>query len=141
VRGFGLKKGALASSVAHDSHNVIAVGVNDQDLWEAVEEVSPMGGGIAVTCDHHVLANAPLNVAGLMSLDPLESLVLQLREVNKAASALGCALADPFMSLSFRALPVIPELKLTDMGLVDGGASGLAPLFVDDAEGQDSRSS
>jgi adenine deaminase len=141
VRGFGLKKGALASSVAHDSHNVIAVGVSDQDLWEAAEEVRHLGGGIAVTCNHRVLANVPLKVAGLMSLGPLESLVAQLREANKAASALGCALAEPFMSLSFLALPVIPELKLTDMGLVNVGTSSLVPLFVDDAEGQGSKSS
>ena len=81
----------------------------------------------------------PLEVAGLMAWEPLERLVAQLGEVNKAASILGCTAADPFMSLSFLALPVIPELKLTDMGLVDVNTSSLVPLFVDDAERQDSR--
>jgi adenine deaminase len=132
VRGFGLKQGALASSIAHDSHNVITVGVNDRDLFRSVEEVRAMGGGIAVTSDGKILARTPLEVAGLMSREPLEKLVEQLSEVNRAASSLGCAIPEPFMSLSFLALPVIPELKLTDMGLVDVKKFSLVPLFVDD---------
>ncbi|UCF57140.1 MAG: adenine deaminase [Deltaproteobacteria bacterium] len=132
VRGFGLKQGALASSIAHDSHNVITVGVNDRDLFRSVEEVRAMGGGIAVTSDGKILARTPLEVAGLMSREPLEKLVEQLSEVNRAASFLGCAIPEPFMSLSFLALPVIPELKLTDMGLVDVKKFSLVPLFVDD---------
>ena len=132
VRGFGLRKGALASSIAHDSHNVIAVGVSDRDLCKSVEEVRLLGGGIAVVSDDKVLAKVPLEVAGLMSREPLDKLVEQLSEVNRAASSLGCTLPEPFMSLSFLALPVIPELKLTDMGLVDVKKLSLVPLFVDD---------
>ena len=132
VRGFGLREGALASSIAHDSHNVIAVGVSDRDLYKSVEEVRLLGGGIAVASDDKVLAKVPLEVAGLMSREPLDKLVEQLSEVNRAASSLGCTLPEPFMSLSFLALPVIPELKLTDMGLVDVKKLSLVPLFVDD---------
>ena len=132
VRGFGLRKGALASSIAHDSHNVIAVGVSDRDLCKSVEEVRLLGGGIAVASDDKVLAKVPLEVAGLMSREPLDKLVKQLSDVNRAASSLGCTLPEPFMSLSFLALPVIPELKLTDMGLVDVKKFSLVPLFVDD---------
>ncbi|MCJ7595704.1 MAG: adenine deaminase [Desulfobacterales bacterium] len=130
VRGFGLKKGALASSVAHDSHNVIAVGVGDADLFRAVEEVRRMGGGLVAASGDKVLARVPLQVAGLMSTEPLGPLTEQLEKVNQAARSLGCTLSDPFMALSFLALPVIPELKLTDRGLVDVKEFRLVPLFV-----------
>jgi adenine deaminase len=131
VRGFGLKEGALASSVAHDSHNVIAVGVTDKDLCRAVEEVREMGGGMVVVTDDKVLARTPLEVAGLMSVAPLEKLTQQLEGLNRAAASLGCTLPEPFMSLSFLALPVIPELKLTDMGLVDVNRFNMVSLFLD----------
>ncbi|MGD9034299.1 MAG: adenine deaminase [Desulfobacteraceae bacterium] len=132
VRGFGLRRGALASSIAHDSHNLIAVGVNDPEIWRSIEEVKKMGGGIAVIDDEKVLATVPLEVAGLMSGDSLEGLIEKLDEVNRAASSLGCTVPEPFMSLSFLALPVIPELKLTDLGLVDVEEFSLVPLFVDE---------
>lgn len=131
VRGFGLKRGALASSIAHDSHNLIAVGVNDQDLWRSIEELKIMGGGIAVTSNDKVMAKAPLEVAGLMSREPLERLAEQLEGVNRAAASLGCTIPEPFMALSFLALPVIPDLKLTDIGLVDVKKFSIVPLFVD----------
>ena len=131
VKGFGLKGGALASSIAHDSHNVIAVGANDRDLSASVEEVKVMGGGIAVASEQRILARVPLEVAGLMSKEPLERLTEQLTEISKAALSLGCSIREPFMSLSFLALPVIPELKLTDMGLVDVKRFQIVPLFVD----------
>ena len=130
VQGFGLRKGALATSVAHDSHNVIAVATNDRDLYRAVEEVRVMGGGIVVTDAEEVLARIPLEVAGLMSKEPLERLTGQLDEINSAAASLGCIIPEPFMALSFLALPVIPELKLTDMGLVDVNKFEIVPLFV-----------
>jgi adenine deaminase len=130
VRGFGLRRGALASSVAHDSHNLIAVGVSDPEIWRSIEEVKEMGGGIAVIDGEKVLARVPLEVAGLMSSESLEGLVEQLDEVNRAALSLGCTVPEPFMSLSFLALPVIPELKLTDLGLVDVKEFSLVPLFV-----------
>jgi adenine deaminase len=133
VMGFGLHAGALASSVAHDSHNLIAVGVSDQEIWQCLEEVKDMGGGMAVINDGKVLARVPLEVAGLMSRKPLKELTKLWDEANKAASSLGCTIPEPFMSLSFLALPVIPELKLTDLGLVDVEQFRLVPLFVDEA--------
>ncbi len=129
VRGFGLNRGAMASSVAHDSHNVIAVGVSDEEILTAVEEVRLMGGGLVVVCNKEVLAKTPLPIAGLMSKEPLETLVKQLKSIKKGASKLGCVLEDPFMMLSFLALPVIPELKLTDKGLVDVNKFEIVHLF------------
>lgn len=130
VRGFGLRAGALAGSVAHDSHNVIAVGVEDRDLARAVEEVRKMGGGLAVARDGDVLARVPLPVAGLLSGAPIHVLVREIDEANRAAASLGCGMEDPFMLLSFLALPVIPVLKLTDRGLVDVERFEHVPLFL-----------
>ncbi|MBW1700661.1 MAG: adenine deaminase [Deltaproteobacteria bacterium] len=131
VKGFGLKHGAIASSVAHDSHNVIVVGVSDEAIFKAVEIVRDMGGGLAAVRDNRtVLAKIPLEIAGLMSRQPLDTVVKQLQAIKNAASALGCALEEPFMALSFLALPVIPELKLTDMGLVDVNRFEIVPLFT-----------
>ena len=129
VRGFGLKQGAIASSVSHDSHNVIAVGVTDEEIFRAVEAVRIMGGGLSVVKDNQILSKVPLEIAGLMSGEPLETLVRQLRKIKTAAAGLGCALEEPFMALSFLALPVIPELKLTDMGLVDVNKFEIVSLF------------
>jgi adenine deaminase len=131
VRGFRLKRGALASTVAHDSHNVIAVGVDDRDIFAAVEELEVIGGGMVVTADGKVFAKTPLEVAGLMSREPLRTLASQLGELNHAAAQLGCSIPEPFMALSFLALPVIPELKLTDLGLVDVNRFSTVPLFVE----------
>jgi adenine deaminase len=130
VRGFGLRKGALASSVAHDSHNLIAVGVENRDLLTALEEVRRMGGGLVAAEGGRVLAKAALEIGGLMSKEPLESLGRQAKMVSRAAESLGCALPEPFMTLSFLSLPVIPELKLTDRGLVDVRTFEPVPLFV-----------
>ncbi len=130
VHGFGLQKGALASSVAHDSHNVIAVGVEDIDLFAAVEEVQRMGGGLVVAEGGSVLAKVALEIGGLMSKEPLESLSAQIKTLSRAAKSLGCILSEPFMALSFLSLPVIPELKLTDRGLVDVRIFAEVPLFV-----------
>jgi adenine deaminase len=129
VRGFGLKKGALASSVAHDSHNVIVTGVTDDEICRAVEVVRDMGGGLAVVRGHETLASVPLEIGGLMSRLPLETLVPKLKIIKMAAAELGCPLEEPFMALSFLALPVIPELKLTDKGLVDVNRFDIVPLF------------
>jgi adenine deaminase len=130
VRGIGLKNGALASSVAHDSHNIIVVGASDADMRCAVEAVAAKGGGLAAASGGQLLAALPLPVAGLMSLEPLEAVNDGMEALVKAARGLGSALADPFMTLSFLALPVIPELKLTDLGLVDVAAFRHVPLFV-----------
>jgi adenine deaminase len=130
VKGMGLKAGAIATSVAHDSHNVIVAGVDDHDLYEAVQEVKRMGGGMTVVQGEKVLARAPLELAGLLSLEPLDRLIPQLEALNQAAASLGCSLKEPFMQLSFLSLAVIPELKLTDMGLVDVNRFDLVNLFV-----------
>ncbi len=130
VKGFGLTRGAIASSVAHDSHNVIVTGVEDGDIFLAIQEIGRMGGGMVVVENASVKAAAPLQIAGLMSTLPLEELTPQLRKVYKEAKNLGSLLADPFMYLSFLALPVIPELKLTDMGLVDVKRFEIVPLFL-----------
>jgi adenine deaminase len=119
VRGFGLKRGALASSVAHDSHNIVAVGVGDEDIYAAVKEVERCQGGLSVAVEGRVLASLPLPVAGLLSLEPLEAVVKGIEELERLAGELGCTVPSPFSILSFLALPVIPELKLTDRGLVD----------------------
>ena len=119
VKGFGLKAGALAGSVAHDSHNIIVVGVNDQEMRHAVEEIVRMQGGFVAVQGGNVKASLPLPVAGLMSLEPAETVASRMEKLKEAARDLGCPLANPFLTLSFLALPVIPELKLTDRGLVD----------------------
>lgn len=129
VSGFGLQEGAIASSVAHDSHNVIVAGVEDEEICRAVEVVRDMGGGLAVVRGTETLASVPLEIGGLMSREPLQKLVPQLKMVKKAAAGLGCPLEEPFMALSFLALPVIPELKLTDKGLVDVNRFEFVPLF------------
>ena len=119
VKGFGLKKGALASSVAHDSHNIIAVGANDFDILKAIEEINRLQGGLVVCANLEILASLPLPIAGLLSPEPLEVVVSQHEEVERAAASLGKLPPAPFAILSFLALPVIPELRLTDLGLVD----------------------
>ena len=119
VKGFGLKKGALASSVAHDSHNIIAVGTNDLDILKAIEEINRLQGGLVVCANLEILASLPLPIAGLLSPEPLDVVVFQYEKVEKAAANLGNLPPAPFTLLSFLALPVIPELRLTDLGLVD----------------------
>jgi len=119
VKGFGLKKGALASSVAHDSHNIIAVGANDFDILKAIEEINRLQGGLVVCANLEILASLPLPIAGLLSPEPLDVVVSQHEIVERTAASLGNLPPAPFAILSFLALPVIPELRLTDLGLVD----------------------
>jgi adenine deaminase len=129
VKGVGLKQGAIASSVAHDSHNIIVVGVNDDEMQAAVAAVAGMGGGQVAVADGQICAACPLPIAGLMSDQPLERVRDQVAALTAAAHVLGCTLPDPLMTMSFLALPVIPALKLTDKGLVDVGKFDLVPLF------------
>ncbi len=131
VKGLGLKRGALGSSVAHDSHNLVLVGTNDKDMLLAAHEIEHMRGGLVVVADGHVLASLPLPIAGLMSESPFEEVNEKLQALLAAAHELGSPLHDPFMSLSFLALPVIPSLKLTDKGLVDVTQFRFVPLFED----------
>ncbi|UCB43178.1 MAG: adenine deaminase [Dehalococcoidales bacterium] len=121
VRGFGLKRGALASSIAHDSHNIVAVGTSDEDIIAAVREIERLQGGLIVTDGGRVVASLALPIAGLLSDEPLEKVVAGLESVEQATVGLGTSLTSPFATLSFVALPVIPELRLTDLGLVDVG--------------------
>ncbi|MBI5573405.1 MAG: adenine deaminase [Elusimicrobia bacterium] len=130
VKGFGLKKGAIASSVSHDSHNIICVGVDDKSIFTACVEIVKMGGGLCVADGEKVLGHLPLPIAGLMTDKPLEKVVSELEKLVAVTKKLGCKLDDPFMTISFLALPVIPELKLTDKGLVDVSKMKLVELFV-----------
>ncbi len=132
VRGFGLKKGAIASSVAHDSHNVVAVGVSDEDIVKAIETVRLMGGGLAVAFGNKITAKIPLSIAGIMTPQSIDQLVYQLQTVRDSIEKLECLVKEPFMVLSFLALPVIPEIKLTDRGLVDVNQFEIVPLFVEE---------
>ncbi len=131
VRGFGLRSGALASSVAHDSHNIIVVGTNDEDMMTAAIEVARLGGGQVVVDQERVKAALPLPIAGLISPKPLSEVRRAITGLNKAAHDLGCPLKDPFMTLSFMALPPIPALKITDRGLVDAFEFKIVPLYGD----------
>jgi len=130
VQGFGLKEGALASSVAHDSHNIIAVGCDDGDLFAAVKAVEEMNGGLAAVRNGELLAGLPLPIAGLMSDRPLAEVARGWEKLRRVARDFGSAPAEPFMVLSFLALPVIPELKLTDRGLVDVNLFEHVPLYA-----------
>jgi adenine deaminase len=130
IRGLGLKHGALASSVAHDSHNIIVAGVADEDMRAAVAAVVAMGGGLAAAAGGRIAARLPLPVAGLMSLEPVQAVSNALDRLIRVAREFGSPLRDPFITLSFLALPVIPELKLTDRGLVDVGEFQHVPLWV-----------
>ncbi len=119
VSGFGLKRGALASSIAHDSHNIIAVGTNDEDIFAAVKEIERLRGGLVAAGGGKVLASLALPVAGLLSDEPLETVVNKLEGLEKVAVELGAKLPSPFATLSFLALPVIPAIRLTDRGVVE----------------------
>ena len=133
VQGFGLQDGALATTVAHDSHNILAVATNDHDLLAAVNLLIDSQGGLAVVArQRHIEAVLPLPIAGLMSTDDLETTAQAYRNLDSLAHELGSALTAPFMTLSFMALLVIPELKLSDRGLFDGNDFKFTNLFIQD---------
>jgi adenine deaminase len=119
VNGFGLKRGAIASSVGHDSHNICVVGVDDADMAVAVNRLIERHGGFIVASGGTVRAELALPLAGLMSLEPFETVKHALLPLRQAARDLGCTLPEPFLQVAFLALPVIPHLKVTDMGLFD----------------------
>ncbi|MDQ3115959.1 MAG: adenine deaminase, partial [Verrucomicrobiota bacterium] len=131
VRGFGLQRGALASTVAHDAHNLVVVGTNDADIEAAVRALEEMRGGQLAVADGKIVAELPLPIAGLVSDQPLASVIEKIAALNAAAHSLGCDLPAPFMSLSFLSLSPIPALKLTDQGLVDAVEMKLTSLFAD----------
>ncbi|MER3401238.1 MAG: adenine deaminase [Thermoflexus sp.] len=130
VKGMGLRRGALASSVAHDHHNIVVVGADDRSMETAVRAIAETGGGMAAAEGETVLARLPLPIAGLMSDQPIETVRREMDAVLAAARALGSELPNPLMTLSFLALEVIPELKLTDQGLVDVVRFERIPLFA-----------
>lgn len=132
VRGFELKKGALAYSMSHDHHNIVVVGTNDEDMALAVNEVARLNGGLSVACDGKILNSMELPIGGLMSEKPAEDVMAQLDILNADVKALGCGMDAPFMSLSFISLPTVPDLGLTDLGVVDVLAHKLIPLEVEE---------
>jgi adenine deaminase len=119
VKGFGLRRGAMGTSFAHDSHNIVVVGASDEDIEACAREIIRNQGGLAVAVGGRAVASLPLPIAGLLSPEPLEFVATRLEELEAHARALGSTLPSPFSVLSFVALPVIPELKISDMGLVD----------------------
>ena len=132
IRGFGMRRGAIASSVAHDSHNIVIVGVDDADMLVALRAVEAMDGGQVVVDGGEVLARLPLPIGGLISDQPVEAMRDMVDALHVAFARIGGTLDAPFMALAFMALPVIPSLKLTDQGLVDVERFERVPLWVDD---------
>ncbi len=130
IRGFGLKRGAIAGTVAHDHHNLVVIGADDASMMSAARAVGEMGGGLVVAAGEQILARLPLPVAGLMSDRPITEVREAYERLGAAVRALGSSLHDPFMAMSFMALEVIPHLKLTDHGLVDVDAFRVVDLFV-----------
>jgi adenine deaminase len=131
VKGLGLRKGAIASSVSHDSHNIVVAGVNDEDMLEAVIEIARMKGGIALVAGGQVLGRLPLPIAGLMSDQPMGKVKEDIEHLVKVAGDMGVILDEPFMALSFVTLAVVPDLKLTDLGLFDVNQFKFVDVFVD----------
>jgi adenine deaminase len=131
VKGFGLQRGAFASSVAHDAHNLVVVGVSDDDMVACVERLATIGGGIVVADEGRVVAELPLPVAGLLSDEPVGAVVRRMDTVHEQLGGLGVKIASPIMTLSFLALSVIPSLKITDLGLVDVDRFAIVALEVD----------
>lgn len=129
VKGFNLKSGAIASTVAHDSHNMIVIGTNDSDMYEAAVALIKCQGGKVVVKDGEILAKLPLPIAGLMSDKDYDYVLDKCKELNQAAHSIGCTLEDPFMTMGFLSLPVIPELKVTDKGVFDTNKFDFANIF------------
>ncbi len=129
IKGFGLKSGAFASSIAHDSHNIIAVGTNDRDIVNAINEIVRLKGGLAVS-DAGTIKSLQLNIGGIMTTRTCEEIAYDYDFLNQLVNSKGCNMKAPFMTLSFMALLVIPDLKIGDRGLFDVKKFELVPLFV-----------
>jgi adenine deaminase len=130
IKGFGLKSGAFASSIAHDSHNIIAVGTNDNDLVRAINEIVGLKGGLSV-CSGSKVDSLQLNIGGIMTTRSCEDIASEYERLNKLAGSMGCVMKAPFMTLSFMALLVIPDLKIGDRGLFDVKKFKPVSLFVE----------
>jgi len=131
VRGFGLQRGAIGATVAHDAHNIILIGTRDEDMRVAAQQLITMGGGLVVVDNMHITASLALPIAGLMSDQPFAVVAECYRELLDAVRILGSKITDPFITMSFLALSVIPEIKITDKGLVDVKKFEIVPLFAD----------
>lgn len=131
VKGFKLEVGALASSVSHDHHNIVVVGTNDNDMFEAVQELGRLQGGFAAAQDGSILGSLALPLAGLMSTLPASEVMKKMDELNNIVREMGCDMDAPFMTLSFISLPTVPELGLTDMGLIDVKNHQITELIVE----------
>ncbi len=129
VKGFNLKCGAIASTVAHDSHNMIIIGTNDEDMYTAAVALIKCRGGKVVVNNGEIISELSLPIAGLMSDGDFNYVVEKCEELNKAAMSIGCTLNDPFMTMGFLSLPVIPELKITDKGIFDTKKFGFIDIF------------
>jgi adenine deaminase len=130
VRGFGIRKGAIASSVGHDAHNITVVGADERDMAVAVNEIARVGGGQVAARGGKILARVELPITGLMSDKPAETVAIQLENLHRATKSLGVKLKSPFMQLAFLPLAVIPELRITDKGLVDVERQKIVSLLV-----------
>lgn len=130
VKGFGLKQGALGSSVCHDSHNLVVVGTSDRDMRACIQWLIKNGGGFVAINNEEIVSELALPVAGLMCELPSQEVYLKLKQLRVAASKFGCQLQEPFLQLAFLCLPVIPEIKITDLGLVDVNQFSLVGLKI-----------
>jgi adenine deaminase len=131
VKGFGLKNGALASSIAHDHHNIIVAGTNDEDMALCAKVIEEMQGGFVFVSEGKVLGKLALPIAGLLTEEPVEDVIAGLKEINQVYQNLGGSLPAPFMTISFIGLPTVPDLGLTDQGLVDVFSHRLISSFVE----------
>ena len=130
MRGFGLREGAFASTVAHDAHNLVVAGADEDSMLACIARLGEIGGGVAVARDGEVCGELALPVAGLLSEEPLAAVAARMGELEALLREQGVEVPTPFMTLSFLALSVIPELKLTDRGLVDVERAAVVPLAV-----------
>ena len=131
VTGFGLQRGAFASTVAHDAHNIVVVGTSDEDMAECIAHLARVGGGIVAVDGGRVVGDLPLPVAGLLSDEPVETVVDRLDALHETLAGMGVKISAPFMTLSFLALSVIPKLKITDHGLIDVDRFEIVTLEVE----------
>lgn len=134
VHGFGLKSGAIGSTVAHDAHNIVIVGTNDRDMYEVFKRIKKIQGGMVVFDKQKLVAELPLPIAGLLSNKSFEETAMDLKEIKKKVKILGGTHKSPFMILSFLCLSPIPKLKVTDLGLIDVDTFKVTSLFVSDEE-------
>ena len=130
VKGFGLKSGAIASTVAHDSHNMIVIGTNDDDMFKAIKELVKSQGGKVIVKDGEVVSKLELPIAGLMSEESSDIVIDKAEQLKNGEKIVGCSLTEPFMTMAFLSLSVIPEIKLTDKGLMDVLNCEFTDLFI-----------